>query len=95
MVVGDEIGVVRFRTEGEFYNAYYARTDKEPIFLGGIAKILIESQGSDLRKLRFMSLIQDCVAHVLLTKFGIEVVAGAPVPIEETKEITDAHAEDL
>jgi hypothetical protein len=93
VVEGDTIGVVQFRIEGEFYNAYYALPNKEPVFLGGIATMFVgDDPGGPYRRIRFMSLMQDSVSHVLMTRFGIEVAHGAPVAVGETKRITDADA---
>lgn len=94
MKAGETIGVCQFRLEGDFFNAYYKFGEKEPIFLGGMSKLFLEGDGSIYRKARFMSLMQDCVSHVLLSKFGAETTHGAAVPTEQ-RLLSNADAKNL
>lgn len=78
METGEQIGVIKFRREEAFWNAYYEEKDSLPVFFGGIALVLIDV--NDRRRQQFMTLMQDCFEELVRRKYGIAVdFAGAKV----------------
>jgi hypothetical protein len=84
---GEELGRLKFRTEGEFQNVYYEEKDVEPVFLGGVALILLDDAGR--RQQQFLSWIQDCFADLVKRKHGVIVDFDTQIVLGKTNEVRD------
>lgn len=79
-----KIGRLALRTEGDYWNAYYAQPDtmQDAIHLGSIRMSLVTN--SETCKLAFMSLMQEAVADLLKVATG--KIASWPDPPQVAPE---------
>lgn len=70
------IGKLQFRIEENFWNAYYAENNREPVFLGSIATALTDD--NKRRQMQFISLMEDLFCDIILKKFGLVVEFDNP-----------------
>lgn len=71
MKPGDEIGNIKFRREDAFWNVYYEEHDSLPVFFGGIALVLIDT--NERRRQQFVGLMLDCFDDLVKKRFGFTI----------------------